>query len=311
MTRTSTVGGSLGALLITSCAAAGGERPKVLLTGYWPPSNEAIRRFSTNPVQNPQGWIGENWEGRGYDVVSYFPEFLRPNCGNCGKGTGDLEVDYQDTSNDFWAIANEVRPVAIITFSRGFPNVSWEAEMNQFNRAAWFPDYLAPTTPNPSPPDASVPAGALRLSTLPVEAIVAAVEAAAPSLDAYICFTQDGGGFLSEFIAYHGVWYQSLHADPNDPDRCVAAGHVHVGGQIPWPTAQIAAAATLRAVLDYVDSILVSPGDLDGDGLVGSADLAVLLAAFGPCPLPACTADLDSDGLVGPADLALLLGNWS
>ena len=54
------------------------------------------------------------------------------------------------------------------------------------------------------------------------------------------------------------------------------------------------------------------PGDLDGDGVVGPADLAVLLGAWGDCP-PAgdCPADLDGDGVVGAADLAFLLGNWS
>lgn len=47
--------------------------------------------------------------------------------------------------------------------------------------------------------------------------------------------------------------------------------------------------------------------DLDGDGVVGPADLALLLGAWGSSgPL----ADLDGDGSVGPADLALLLGAW-
>jgi hypothetical protein len=50
-------------------------------------------------------------------------------------------------------------------------------------------------------------------------------------------------------------------------------------------------------------------GDLNGDCLVGSADLAILLGAWGPSP--DCPADLDGDGEVGPSDLALLLGSWS
>jgi hypothetical protein len=52
-----------------------------------------------------------------------------------------------------------------------------------------------------------------------------------------------------------------------------------------------------------------SGGDLTGDGLVGPADLAILLAAWGPCG--ACDEDLDGNGFVGPSDLALLLANWS
>ncbi len=50
------------------------------------------------------------------------------------------------------------------------------------------------------------------------------------------------------------------------------------------------------------------PADLDGDGTVGAADLALLLGAWGPCA--ECPADLDGDGQVAPFDLALLLGNW-
>lgn len=51
------------------------------------------------------------------------------------------------------------------------------------------------------------------------------------------------------------------------------------------------------------------PADLDGDGAVGSADLALLLGAWGACT--GCAADLDGDGIVGSADLATLLGAWS
>lgn len=257
--------------------AAGAANPAILLTGYWPPSNEALRRFSPSPVQNPQGWIGQNWENRGYDVYAYFPEFTPPTCSNCGKGTGDLEVDYQDTSADFWPIANALQPIAIITFSRGSINMSWEVEMNQYNRSAWISDFLAPFMPTPNPPDASVPAGTLRPSTLPVNQIVSAVAAAALGLNAFVCFSGDGGGFLSEFIAYHGVWYQSIHASPADPAWCVAAGHIHVGGNIPWATAAIAAQISLRTVIQHVDNVraaTVCQADL-GFGGPGGSSLAL------------------------------------
>jgi len=52
--------------------------------------------------------------------------------------------------------------------------------------------------------------------------------------------------------------------------------------------------------------------DLDGDGIVGGSDLAILLAEWGPCiPKAACPADLDGDGTVGGSDLAVLLADWS
>ncbi len=50
--------------------------------------------------------------------------------------------------------------------------------------------------------------------------------------------------------------------------------------------------------------------DLNGDGVVNAADLAILLGAWGPCPNPCCAADLDGDGQVSASDLAILLGAW-
>ncbi|MDZ4754776.1 MAG: S8 family serine peptidase [Phycisphaerae bacterium] len=54
------------------------------------------------------------------------------------------------------------------------------------------------------------------------------------------------------------------------------------------------------------------PADLDGDGSVGAADLALLLGAWGLCSGcdGECAADLDNDCIVGAADLAILLGSW-
>ena len=69
------------------------ERPKIMLTGYWPPTNEMVRHFSQDSELNPEGWQGENWEGLGYDVVSFFPQFEPADCNDCGQGYGDLEVD--------------------------------------------------------------------------------------------------------------------------------------------------------------------------------------------------------------------------
>ncbi len=54
------------------------------------------------------------------------------------------------------------------------------------------------------------------------------------------------------------------------------------------------------------------PGDLDGDGAVGIADLLILLGAWGACPPPpaSCPGDLDGDGAAGIIDLLLLLASW-
>ncbi len=57
---------------------------------------------------------------------------------------------------------------------------------------------------------------------------------------------------------------------------------------------------------------IAPPADLNGDGIVNGADLAILLAAWGPCPPKgACPADLNDDGIVNGADLAILLGEWT
>jgi hypothetical protein len=49
--------------------------------------------------------------------------------------------------------------------------------------------------------------------------------------------------------------------------------------------------------------------DIDGDGLVDGADLAILLGHWGACG--DCPADLDGDGVVGGGDLAVLLATWT
>lgn len=48
-------------------------------------------------------------------------------------------------------------------------------------------------------------------------------------------------------------------------------------------------------------------GDIDGNGAVDAADLAILLGAWGASG----PGDLDGDGMVGAPDLAILLGAWT
>jgi hypothetical protein len=53
------------------------------------------------------------------------------------------------------------------------------------------------------------------------------------------------------------------------------------------------------------------PADLDADGTVGTQDMLILLASYGPCADEhACPADLDGDGVVDDGDLVILLQNW-
>ena len=226
-------------------------RPVIMLTGYWPPTNEMIRRFSTNTTQNPNGWIGSNWENRGYDIYSFFPEF--PS-GSFPKGVGDFEIDYQDTVADWARITRAMTPRAIITFSRGGSTRNWELEMNAHNHQAWAPDSLPPRYPNPSPPDPSLPANTSRRSTLPAREVLAALSAAQINVNGWACFIRSGGNYLSEFISYHGVWYKNTHSDRTKTDWCVAAGHIHVGSHTISVLEQ-AVFVTLRELIKHVDRV--------------------------------------------------------
>ncbi|MBL8760834.1 MAG: hypothetical protein JNL50_05965 [Phycisphaerae bacterium] len=266
------ISGPRAGVVMAACMAAGvfapaadaGHTNNILITGYWPPTNWMVSRFSTNPELNPEGWIGANWEGRGYNVYSYFPTFNPDDGPNWGKGTGDFEVDYQDTSADWGRIANEIKPCAIVTFSRGNPGSNWEVESRLKMRSpnGWFPDYVEPKRP-----DADMPiyddlvANQIVPSTLPMQGIVDAVKASGAIGNAYIDTGSGfGGGFLSEFIGLHGEWYNLQHSGVNDPYRNFAAGHVHVGIDTPLESANSATKTTLRVLTDYLDTVVPAPG---------------------------------------------------
>jgi hypothetical protein len=57
-----------------------------------------------------------------------------------------------------------------------------------------------------------------------------------------------------------------------------------------------------------LDACELARGDLNLDGIVNGADLAVLLAFWGVPGAP--IGDLDADGVVAGADLAIMLSNW-
>lgn len=65
---------------------------------------------------------------------------------------------------------------------------------------------------------------------------------------------------------------------------------------------------TYIATLDCEGCTNDCPADLNDDGTVGTADLLVLLSAWGPNP--GHPADLDGSGEVGTADLLILFFNW-
>jgi len=226
--------------LMFSLYTSAEARPVVMLTGYWQPTAEMIYRFSPDPVLNPEGWIGENWEGFGYDVYAFFPAF--------NPLTREFEVDYQATWHDFWARTEEFHPEILISYGAGAG--PWEIEDDAFNWINWVPDQIPPYYPTPNPPDSTLGANLPRYSTLPMYEIRDAVNAQT-STYAWIDFNGNPGNYLCNYIAYLGMWYQNMHASPPEEHYCRAAGFIHVAGSLPVPDATLAAEVTLRTTLEY------------------------------------------------------------
>jgi hypothetical protein len=269
--------GVVGAAVVCACGVARADHTQnILITGYWPPTNGMIRPFSQNPAQNPGGWQGSNWEGRGYNIFSYFPEFPGITQPPYGEGTGDFRVDYQHASEDFWRITGQLHPVAIITFSRGDNNASWEVESRhrKLPLNQWSADYEAPLQPTPDLPIANEPDFNIRFSSLPMTQIRDAVNAANLGFSSFIDTSANfGGTFVSEFTGYHSSWYANLHSSPSDPFYCAAGGHIHVGGFTSVSGASAATLITLRTLTTYLDAVVPSPG--------AAAALAIGLGVMG------------------------------
>jgi hypothetical protein len=102
----------------------------------------------------------------------------------------------------------------------------------------------------------------------------------------------DGGGHRLSGGAFE------LHGTIGQAD---AGFHVELQGSIAYDLT-----GGFHAVQAFVGPLVL--GDLNGDGVVGNIDLAILLGAWGSIGGP---ADLDGDGVVGNTDLAILLGAWS
>ena len=223
-------------------------RRVIMCTGFWNPTGLMLVPFSTDPELNPEGWQGENWEGLGYDIYSYFP---KP-----GEYTGMFEVDYQDTWDDFWNVTALIHPFAIISFGAGAG--PWEIEYNARNLGAWVPDSEPPYQPTPCPPDDTKPVDYVRHATLPVQQIADAVNAQT-TLDAWVDWSGNPGAYLCEYIAYLGMWYQDVHNTTNDSAPCRAAGFIHVNAGVPVDLAMEGTKITIRETIQYLSTINLPP----------------------------------------------------
>jgi pyrrolidone-carboxylate peptidase len=239
-----------GLFLLGLCGCQGKTR-NVILTGFWPPSNQMIADFSMDNQVNPTGWKGRNWRGYGYNVVAFFPTFPGGTQGN-PKGSGDFEVDYQDTLADFRRIVDEYKPIAIICYGMG--QGPWEIEQNAVVHTKWHDDYLPPTQPDTKWLEKVLP-DRHGYSTLPTVAIAAAINHANIGVNAWVDKEGDPGDFLCDYIACLGVAYQKEHDKPSQIDYCAMAGFIHVGPEVKIEQARTAQEITLETVLKSLERL--------------------------------------------------------
>jgi hypothetical protein len=118
------------------------------------------------------------------------------------------------------------------------------------------------------------------------------------------------------FWHWDGSTWTEVPAAVPDATYVIRSGGMEIVGECHlwcvgfWTLADGITSFTLAEELTVTTPI---PGDVDGDGTVGFADLLALLAAWGPCPEgcpPTCAADFDDDCTVGFNDLLILLANW-
>jgi hypothetical protein len=110
-----------------------------------------------------------------------------------------------------------------------------------------------------------------------------------------------GGTTLS---MYAGVFFR---AGETAVFTCWASGEGY--GNARGYTYQLCPDVDSNGTCDDYDRAARAFGDFDSSGSINGADLAALLAAWGPCTGP-CEADLDTDGSVSGSDLAILLSRW-
>ncbi len=240
----------------------------VVISGYWPNTNEMLRPWSQNAAQNPGGWEGQNWNGHGFDVYAFFPEFppdgnpMNDPFGSDGwVGSGDLKVDYQDTSADFWRLMDTYQPHIVVTTSRG-GSIGWEVEAVEGGHDGgsgnpaddWNSDQHGSIG---QPTQASVDArswtaistyraGTRLSSQLPMAEIVTATQALGLE-SVQIDTNGTSGNYLSGFMGLHGLYYNQI-ASHN-----VAAGHIHVGISVSAANAETLMRTTLDTILSAID----------------------------------------------------------
>ena len=96
----------------------------------------------------------------------------------------------------------------------------------------------------------------------------------------------------------------------NIDSTCLLAGHIHLGGLIPWETAKEAAKISLREVITSINLTLPLVGDINLDGSFSILDFFLLLSAligdYNLNDLEKHIADINNDSGVDIFDLILI-----
>lgn len=208
----------------------------VVLTGYWPPSNQMLAEFSTDKQLNPAGWKGKNWRGLGYDVYSFFPK-----------------LDYQGTRADFALTTQAYKPIAIICYGTTTQG-TWEIEQNATVNPQWNTELCQPPLPDINELRQMFPANVSARMSLPAHDIAKAVNAAPLGIAARVNADGDAGTFLCNYIALLAVAYQKQHNTPNALDYCAVAGFIHIGAHVSVTQARAAQRVVLATVLRYIST---------------------------------------------------------
>ena len=209
-------------------------------------------------------WRGNNWRGLGYNVYAHFPEFppdgdpTNDEIGDLGSvGTGDLPVDYQATSHNFWRLIDHYQPHVLITTSRGGV-IEWELEAiegghgetgNTDPALDWiedrFGEVMLPTQESIAARSwhaiSEFRAGHVLPSQLPLSTLMTELS----KKDILTVEIDEGtsGNYLSGFMGLHGLYYNKI-ATHN-----LTAGHIHVGRHVSVEDATAMMEATLEIVL--------------------------------------------------------------
>lgn len=127
--------------------------------------------------------------------------------------------------------------------------------------------------------------------------------------DERIWFTNfNSNGVEASLMWFDGIEFGSITRAQGLPHAQIADAEVRLipGGYELWLACTSRGLAALTVMLEQP-----TPGDVDGDGTVGLADLLAVLAQWGACGGGTCPADVDDDGIVGLSDLLVVLAAWA